>query len=490
MQPCEHFVNGRFAQITAPLLIQHKYRNGVTDNWDSDIQMFQVSVFGLGRVGLATAVCLAKKGYRVVGVDVDSNTVKAIQEGKSPFFEPRLEAYLKEVVSSKTFTATVDSCQSSDSDIAYITVGTPSNPDGTINLRHVEAAAVNIGESLLNKHKYQLIVVKSTVIPGTTRNRVRPAIEKSSGRVYGAEFGICTSPEFLREGHAIEDTENPDRIIIGSDDTHAAGKLATFHRKFTPSVPPERVILTTPENAELVKYANNAFLATKISLINSIASIAERVPNADVTVIAKGIGLDVRIGPQFLNAGLGWGGSCFPKDLKALVEFSVECGCDPQLIRATTETNQKQPMKAIEFARQGLGQLKGKRIAILGLSFKPDTDDMREAVSTSVINGLLVEGADVVAYDPAALQTAKGIFKDRIEYAINSDACLNGADLAILTTEWEEFKKLEPTDFLGLMRTPMVFDGRRIYDPEKMRRAGVTFGAIGLSPSQTSRIMI
>lgn len=425
---------------------------------------------------------MAKKGYRVVGIDTDLDKVKIVQEGRAPFFEPKLEAYLQETISRNTFTATTDFQTSSESDATFITVGTPGASSDDIDLKPLESACMNICRSLRDRPGYRVLIVKSTVIPGTTRNLVKPLIERLSGKISGKDFGLCANPEFLREGHAIDDSENPDRIIIGSEDPPAAEKLALFYREFTPNVPPERMILTTPENAELIKYANNAFLATKLSFINTIASLAERIPGADVATVAKGIGLDARIGSQFLNAGLGWGGSCLPKDLKAVDAFCKRLGCDSILIRAVIEVNRKQPSKAAEFAKQALVSLSGKRIAVLGLAFKPNTDDMREAVSVSIVNELLAEGAEVTAYDPAADQKAKEVFDDRIHLASNAKACLKDADLAIIVTEWEEFMKLKPEDFPALMKTPLVFDGRRIYDPDKMRAAGVMFGAVGLGP--------
>jgi UDPglucose 6-dehydrogenase len=442
--------------------------------------MARISIFGLGRVGLVTAVCLARKGYRVVGIDPDSKKVNVLQKGEAPFFEPCLETYLKKAILHKTFTATTDFQVNSESDFAYITVGTPSNPDGSINLNNLKTAAVNIGTSLRNSSGYQLVIVKSTIIPGTTRNHVKPLIEKQSEKHCGKEFGLCTNPEFLREGCAIKDNENPNRIIIGCDDKYAAERLAAFYRGIMPHVPPERLIITSPENAEFIKYVSNAFLATKISFINMIASLAERVPYSDIAIIANGIGLDARIGSQFLKAGLGWGGSCFPKDLRALTAFCKKRGCDPRLIKATIEVNKKQPLKALELARLALGSVKHKRIAILGLAFKPNTDDMREAVSIPIINRFLSEDARIVAYDPLALHNARELFKNRIEYATSVEACLKQADLALVVTEWEEFKKLTPQDFITLMKTPIVLDGRRIYNPDQMQSSRIFFAAIGL----------
>lgn len=449
--------------------------------------MARISIFGFGYVGLATAVCLARKGHTIVGIDPDREKVEKIMGGTAPFFEPDLDANLKKAISQKALTASTDPSSNSQSDIAYITVGTPSNSDGSINLSYVHAAAKDIGRSLRYTSGYQLIVIKSTVTPGTARNILRPVVEEESGKALGAGFGLCSNPEFLREGRAIYDTENPDRIIIGGDNAHAVTLLEQFYQEYhRPKIPP--IIKTTHENAELIKYANNAFLATKVSFINTIADIAQVTPGADVTTIAKGIGLDARIGSRFLDAGLGWGGSCFPKDLGALVAYGTASGYEPQLLEAAVRTNQNQWKVAVELAKKAIRQsLQGKRIAVLGLSFKPDTDDMRNAVSISLIQGLLRNGATVAAYDPTALGNARTIFKDKIEYAKSSTDCLMAADCCIIATEWEEFKNLPPQVFLEKMKHPIVVDGRRIYNPDEMIHAGIMYSAVGLGKTQARR---
>ncbi len=443
--------------------------------------MTRISVFGLGHVGLATALCLARRGHIVTGIDPDTKKVEIIQSGRAPFYEPQLDAYVQEAVTAKMLIATADPQANSKSEITFITVGTPSNSDGSINLSHVRAAAKDIGRSLRGRTEYQLIIVKSTVTPGTARNIIKPSIEKASGKKCGDDFGLCSNPEFLREGHAIEDTENPDRIIIGSEDARAAQVLEDFYREFHKSVVPP-IVRTSHEKAELIKYANNAFLATKISFINTIAEIAERTPNADVTTVASAIGLDPRIGSRFLDAGLGYGGSCFPKDLDALIAHSRTLGYNPILLESTVKVNKKQPFKAVTCARRKLKSLRGKRIAILGLSFKPDTEDMREAVSIPIIKTLLRQKARIIAYDPKATENAKRIFGKRIEYAANAKECVKEAELAIVVTEWEEFKQITPEDFRRIMKNPVVFDGRRIFDPKEMIKAGILYDAIGLGP--------
>ena len=440
---------------------------------------YRISVIGMGYVGLCTAIAFASRGYSVIASETDIEKVDKISRGIPPFHEPGLKEALAEVLKNgllKCIASTENAVLNTD--ITFITVGTPSMLDGSIDLRYIKSSAREIGSVLSDKDSYHLVVVKSTVIPGTTENVIKPILEESSGKKCGIDFGLCVNPEFLREGSALHDFFNPDRIVIGEYDRKSGDVLETLYREFyAEKMPP--MIRTTPVNAELIKYANNAFLAVKISFINTIANICERIPGADVTVVAKGIGLDKRIGPSFLNAGLGYGGSCLPKDLRALIQYSKSLGYEPKLLEAVESVNNSQPRRAIELCKKLLGELKGKRVAILGLAFKPNTDDVREAPSIMIIRQLLKEGAKVVAYDPAAIPNAKAIFKDDIEYASSAIECLKNADCCILVTEWEEFKKLKPEDFIQNMRTPILLDGRRLFDSEEFSRK-IRFMAIGL----------
>jgi UDPglucose 6-dehydrogenase len=443
------------------------------------MQTQKISVFGLGPVGLVTAVCFAKRGYEVVGVDPDSRRVELIQNAQAPFFEPSLDAYLTETIKNGKLKATSDSAANANSDFAYITVGTPSLADGNIDLTYIRSAAVAIGRSLRSKKEYQLVLVKSTVIPGTARDVVKPIIEEESGKLLGRSFGLCSNPEFLREGNAIYDSDFPDRIVIGGqqDDLN---RLEAFYREFYGDKTPP-IIRTSFENAELTKYANNSFLALKVSFINMIANLCQKTTGADVEDVAKGIGLDKRIGALFLRSGLGWGGSCFPKDLKAMAAYGKKINVKTTLVDAAIDVNDNQPLKAIELARRLLGgNLRDKKIAVLGLAFKPDTDDIRGAVSIPMIKEILAAKAEVVAYDPAAMPNTKKILQNEIKYATNPVNCIDQADCCIIVTEWEEFKKILPAVFVEKMRRPIVVDGRRIYDPSAFRYAGVTFSAIGL----------
>jgi UDPglucose 6-dehydrogenase len=441
----------------------------------------KIAIFGLGYVGLVTAVCFAKKGYSVLGIDVDTQKLRQIRTLDTPFYEPRLVSYLREAVSKGSLQVTNEPAKSARSNLIFIAVGTPSKPDGSTDLAYVSNAVSMIGQTLryVRPKNKPLVVIRSTVPPGTARNLVRLILEKESKETVGKDIGLCSNPEFLQEGRAIHDAEHPDRIIIGSDDDTSIRKLEAFYREFHGGkLPP--IIRTTYENAELIKYANNAFLATKVSFINCIASIAEKVPHADINIVAKAIGLDKRISPYFLSAGLGWGGSCFPKDLKALIFLGRNLGCEPELIEAAVLRNERQRKKAVQFARRALGDLSGKKIALLGLAFKPNTDDIREAVSISLVRDLLAEGAEVVVYDPAAMKKARAVLRDTVTYARDAMGCIDQADCCIVVTEWREFERIRPEVFLERMKRPVVIDCRRIFDPSEFSQTPIKFLAIGL----------
>jgi UDPglucose 6-dehydrogenase len=448
--------------------------------------MHKISFIGMGYVGLCTAVCFANKGLQTIVSTKDPGKIKMVKKGIPPFYEPQLEGLLKKAIKTKNLTAVVGRKQAIlESDISYITVGTPSQPDGSVDLSLVEETSKEIGEALKEKTDGHLIVVKSTVPPGTTEDLVKKNIEKRSGKTCGRDFQLCFNPEFLREGNAIYDTLNPDYVVIGEFDKKSGDTLEQVCKQFySKNTPP--TIRTNLPTSELIKYANNAFLATKISFINTFANVCEKIPRADVTKVAEAIGKDHRINPYFLNAGLGWGGSCFPKDVKAFIAFSKRLGYDPILVQATSKANEDQIKFTMQKVQNELKTLKGKKIAILGLAFKPDTDDMREARSIKIIDQLLKQGARVTAYDPMATSNAKKILKERVHYASSAIKCLTKADCAILVTEWEEFKKLKPEDFAQNMRKPILIDGRRIYNPEKFSRK-LRYIAIGLGESPRSQ---
>jgi len=443
----------------------------------------KISVVGTGYVGLCTAVGFASKRYKVITSTHDPEKASLINRGIPPFYEPHLKKLLQKAVKEGSLKCLQNREEAIlNTDITFIAVATPKQPDGSINLQFIKESACEIGEALKKKNKYHLVVIKSTVVPGTSENVVKPAIEKHSGKHCGDAFGLCMNPEFLREGSAVEDTLCPDRIVVGEYDCKSGDTLEALYKDFYNENLPS-IVRTTLSTAELIKYANNAFLATKISFINTIANLCKRIPKADVTTVAKAIGMDRRIGPLFLNAGLGYGGSCFPKDVKALIAYSKSLGYDPKILDAVEDVNATQPLVAVELAKETLGNLEGKQIAIQGLAFKPNTDDMREAISIKIIEKLLQEGAYIVAYDPKAMQNAKEIFGNRIRYASSEIECIKGADCCIIVTEWGEFKGLKPEDFIQNMRQPCVIDGRRIYDPKDFNPR-LNFIAVGMGVSK------
>jgi UDPglucose 6-dehydrogenase len=439
----------------------------------------KISIIGAGYVGLCTAVGFTNKGYTVNAVDKDPKKVQSMNSGIPHFHEPNLKELLQEANKNGHIKGIEDTEQAiTNTDITFITVGTPSNQDRSINLIQIESAATEIGEALTKKEEYHLVVVKSTVVPGTTENTVKPLLEKHSNKKCGTHFGLCMNPEFLREGSAVHDALHPDRIVIGEHDKKSGDTLQTLYQQLH-NEETIAIVRTNLPTAELIKYANNSFLATKISYINTIANICEKIPGTDITTVAKAVGLDQRINPKFLCAGLGYGGSCFPKDLKALINFSKQNGYTPTLLRSVEKVNEDRAKHTIELIKNELAELSGKKIGILGLAFKPDTDDMREARSIPIINQLLKEGADVTAYDPVAVSNAKSIFGEKINYASSAIECLKNADCCIIVTEWKEFKNLKPEDFTQNMRTPILIDGRRIYKPEEFSNK-LKFTAIGL----------
>jgi UDPglucose 6-dehydrogenase len=439
-----------------------------------------ISVLGIGYVGLCTAVGFASKGYNVIASTHDAEKAAKINRGIPPFHEPGLQKLLEETVQNGRLKCLTNQTEKAvlETDLTFNAVGTPSRPDGSIDLQFIETSTREIGKALKQKSTYHVIVIKSTVVPGTTQDLVKPILEKESKKKCGSSFGLCMSPEFLRQGSAFKDTMHTDRIVIGEYDKKSGDALENLYKDFYgKNTPP--TIRTTLSTAELIKYASNSLLATKISFINTMANLCEKILGADVKIVAKAMGLDKRIGPLFLNAGLGYGGSCFPKDVKALIAHSKNLGYQLELLEAVENVNKTQPLKAVEFCKELLGNLKGKRVAILGLAFKADTDDMREARAIPIINQLLKEGANVTAYDPVAVPNAKAIFKNKIHYTASTNECLKNADCCILVTEWDEFKKLKPEDFTKNMNQPILIDGRRIYDPEEFSRK-MKFTAIGL----------
>jgi UDPglucose 6-dehydrogenase len=442
--------------------------------------VYRVSVIGTGFVGLCTAVCFADRGYNVLASTKKKEKASLVNEGTAPFHEPNLEEMLQKAVESGRLKAVLGREEAVlHSDVSFITVGTPSNPDGSIDLRLIRQTAEEMGKALKESERKHLVVVKSTVIPGTTEKVVKPIIEQNSGKRCGEDFFLCSNPEFLREGAAIHGTLHPDFIVIGERNKKSGDLLEELYLDFHKGGAPP-ILRTNPPTAELIKYVNNSFLATKISFINTIANICEKIAGVDVRSVAEAIGKDHRISPYFLRAGLGWGGSCFSKDIKALIAFSKSLGYEPNMLETAWKANESQVEHTVEIVKNKLGPLKGKKIAILGLSFKPDTDDIREARSVKIIKILLEEGVAITAYDPQAIPNVRQILGKKIEYATSAVECFKNTDCCILATEWDEFKRLKPKHFTENMRHPILIDGRRIYDPksfsQKLDYVGIGLG--------------
>jgi len=442
----------------------------------------RISVVGLGFVGLSTAVFFASKGYEVIASSNDRQKVNLIRSGVTPFFEPEIKPALKKTLKSRKLSVIVGrEAAVLMTDLTFITVGTPSLPDGNADLTFIEETAKKLGTALKQKQDYHLFIIKSTVPPSTSESVVKPILERHSGKKTGEDFGLVMSPEFLREGSSLHDLANPDRVVIGEFDERSGTLYENLIKQiYGCKVPVLRMSLAS---AELSKYASNAFLATKISFINEIANLCERISGVDIVDIALAMGTDPRIGREFLRAGAGWGGSCFPKDTNALIALSNALGHEAKLTREAVSVNVAQANRIVELTEQELGKLKGKKIAVLGLSFKPNTDDIRGAASLRIINLLIAKGAEVTAFDPVAMDKVKKVVGDKIRYSSDVSGCLENADCCILVTEWDEFRKLKPEDFTKLMRNPILIDGRRIYDPKVFSKK-LRLRAIGLGRTE------
>ena len=430
-----------------------------------------ICVAGTGYVGLVTGAVFADLGNDVICVDKDDEKIAALSAGRMPIYEPGLEEMVARNAADRRLAFTTDlGAAVPRSEIVFIAVGTPSKRDGETDLGAVEAVAKAIGQAM---ERYTVIVNKSTV-PVGTGEFVRDVITRHQAR--RVPFDVVSNPEFLREGSAIEDTLRPDRIVIGAPNQLVAMTLLELY------APLERpMIITDVPSAEMIKYASNAFLASKISFINAIANVCD-LAGADVTQVMKGVGLDARIGPAFLQAGLGFGGSCFPKDAESLVHTAARLGYDFRLLRAVVEVNRERPLHFVENIAKVLAPLDDKVVGVLGLAFKANTDDMREARSVEVIAQLLGAGATVRAYDPVAIDNARAVLPTAVRYAASAYEAADGADAVALVTEWNEFKFLNLERLRSVMRRPLVFDGRNVWEPERMRRLGFEYHSIGRKP--------
>ena len=428
--------------------------------------MAKISVIGTGYVGLVTGVCFSDLGNEVWCVEIDPQKVETLKKGKPHFYEPGLEELITRNAAAGRLQFTLDYAKAvPDSDFIFICVGTPMSDCGAAELKYVRTAAEGIGEHL---EGYTIIVNKSTVPIGTGDL----VTEILSGHTDPANFAVVSNPEFLREGSAVTDVFSPDRIILGAVDQAAAQKVADLH---APLGAP--IIITDLRTAEMIKYASNAFLATRISFINEMAHICERL-GADVREVARGMGMDKRIGPHFLNAGVGYGGSCFPKDVRALAYMAEEQDCHPQLLEAVMEINTDARLRFVARLVEMIGDLQGKTIGVLGLSFKPNTDDMRDAPSLDILTRAHELGATIKAYDPQAMARAEEIMP-WVTYCATPYDAAKEADALLVVTEWNEFKQLDMKHVHELMRKPVLLDGRLVYEPADMRRLGFQYYGVG-----------
>lgn len=436
-----------------------------------------VCVVGLGYVGLATAACFANRRIPVVGIDIDHDKVRKIRRGISVIHEQGLEPLLNRTLQSGFLEVSTSPSAVAESDITFVTVGTPSKPDGTIDTTFVEDAARDIGRVLKARDGFRVVAIKSTVVPGTTVGRIRPILETESKTKIGDNIGLSVNPEFLYEGSAVHYTMSPEALIMGTSDMKTKEVLLNLYKKFYRKLPP--LISTTPENAELIKYAINSFRAVQISYVNFLSNICARIEGGEMAEVVRGLRQVAKMDKRYLGAGLGFGGSCLPKDARALKAFAESVGINPAVLSSAIKTNNEQAQEAVRMARKLVGDLKGKKVAVLGLAFKAGTDDVRESTAFGVVDGMIKEHAAVVVFDPKALENARAVLRTKVQYAESAVACITGADVCVITTGWDEFKALKPDLFRKLMRTPAVVDGRRIYRPHLFQKEGVHLLRIG-----------
>jgi len=429
-----------------------------------------ICIVGTGYVGLVTGVCFAEFGLSVTCVDNDERKINLLQSGKIPLYEPGLEEMLRKSMKEGRIRFTTDLGQAvRQSLVIFIAVGTPCDGSGMADLQYVREVALGIARNL---NGYKVVVTKSTVPVGTGK-LIEGIIRENCPEEFS--FDVASNPEFLREGSAIEDFMRPNRVVIGA---HSQQAVAILQDLYSPLYLIETpFVVTTVESAEIIKYASNAFLATKISFINEVANLCERV-GADVQVVARAMGLDGRIGSKFLHAGPGFGGSCFPKDTQALASLARERGYEFKIVEAAMEVNRGQPLLQVQKIGKALGGLDGKRIGILGLAFKPNTDDVRESPALYIVRQLQGEGACVQAYDPAAMENARGILRD-VQYAADAYEAATGCDAVAIVTEWNQFRNLDLERLKGVMRGGVFIDLRNIYAPEKLEAVGFRYVSVG-----------
>ena len=435
-----------------------------------------IAVVGLGFVGLSISSVLASKNYNVVGIDIDNQKCSNIRNGVLPLFEPGLENTLriglkKKLTISNNFSL-IENC-----DMIFVTVGTPQKSNGAIELSMIKEAITSIGRIIAKSKNNPIILIKSTVTPGTMQNVILPILEKRSGKKAGRGFGLISNPEFLQESNAIKDTKFPHVIVLGGYQTRFMKKTKNFFSKLHPNVP---IIITNHQTAEMIKYANNSFLATKISFINQLSNICQNIPGVNIDDIAKTIGLDPRIGDAFLNAGPGYGGSCLPKDMKALINFAEKVGINPTLLNAVEKTNQRQIESIISLMEKSLGTLALKRLTVLGTAFKPNTDDVRDSIAIELIKKLLKKKARITIYDPKAMRNTMKIFGEKIIYAKSITDALNNSQCMIMMTHWKQFEALN-NNSIKHMKRKFIIDCRRILSKKELN---AEYYAIGIGKKE------
>ncbi len=429
-----------------------------------------IAVIGIGYVGLVTGACFAEFGVDVICVDVDTDKVEKLNQGIIPIYEPGLDKIVEKNVAAGRLHFTTDVRSAvAQSLVVFLAVGTPPREDGSPDMSFYQQAAKDVADSI---NGYKVLVTKSTVPVGTGK-WLREFV--TTNLKIETDFGVASNPEFLREGAAIEDFMRPDRVVIGSNDERAVEVMKDLYRPLYLIETP--VVITSLEAAELIKYAANAFLATKITFINEIANLCDAI-GCDVHDVARGIGMDNRIGRKFLHPGPGYGGSCFPKDTRALTTVADKFGVETRIVDAVIEANERQRDAMIPKIEKLIGNLTGKTIGVLGLSFKPETDDMRESPAIEIVNGLIARGAKIKAFDPVAMIEARHFLPD-IEYAVDEYDAIDGADALVIVTEWNQFRALDMEKVRGLLKSPKIADLRNIYEPEDMREMGFEYVGVG-----------
>ncbi|MFC2010268.1 UDP-glucose dehydrogenase family protein [Chloroflexota bacterium] len=439
--------------------------------------MKTVSVFGIGKLGFPMVACFDSKGYRVIGYDVDEKVVKSVNERKPLIYEPGLIELLQK---AGDLSATNDYKYAlGNSEMTFIIVPTPSQADGSFSTRYVESAAEQIATVLKDKSDFHIVVLTSTVLPGDSEDKIISLLERVSGKRCGSDFGFCYSPEFIALGSVIRNFFNPDVVLIGESDSKSGDVLSEFYQSICDNNPP--VVRTSIRSAELAKIALNSFVTMKMSFANTLAELCERIPGGDSEAVSQLLGFDSRIGRKYLTGALAYGGPCFPRDNKAFTFFANNVGCDARLAKATHAENEHQNERIVAFIREKIGEVKGKNIAILGLTYKPGTDVIEESAAVTISNTLLAQGVVLSVFDPAGMNSARIILGDNsIRYAGSIKECLQEADFCILTTPWDEFKNLKPEDFTTGMKQPILLDCWRVFNP-KVFSQKMEYHAIGLN---------